>query len=94
MAGLERPRQVVAAVDHQAVAEAVDALVEQEVARVDGGVRAELAGLPNHGGLRQPREGELHDPVVVARVAGHRSVREGDAGVVLVVREPGVTDPV
>ena len=43
---------------------------------------------------RQPGERELEHAVVVARVARHRAVRERLAGVVLVVDEAGVADPV
>jgi hypothetical protein len=76
------------------VSEAVDALVEQELLGVDGGRAAEPLRLLHHHVARQPGERDLQHAVVVARVAGHRAVREGLAGVVLVVGEAGAADPV
>ena len=94
VAGAQRPGQVVAAVDHQPVPEAVDALVEQELLGVHRRGAAEMLRLLDDHVPRQPGQRDLEDAVVVARVAGHRAVRERLAGVVLVVDEAGAPDPV
>src|SRR5207244_3978658 len=75
VARMEGERQVVAGVDHQPVPEAVDALVgdERRVASLD--LRAEPPGDGPETRVRDPLEGALEDPVVVARPAHRRAAR-------------------
>ena len=80
-------RHVVARVDHQPVAEPVDALVGDEVARAHLVARAQP---PRHARellLGHSRERALEDAVVVARPAHRRAVGEGRPDVAVVVGE-------
>jgi hypothetical protein len=89
----QRIREVIEAVDHQAVPEAVDALVEHERARC----LQRQAKAPRdvwNLSARNSAERELHDSVVVPGSACHTAVAEGFRGVAVVAGIRGVTDTV
>ena len=73
---LERLRQVVVREEHQAVAEAVHALVRDEGATPNVRVRAQLARDGAELIRVDVRVGALEDPVVVARPAARGALRE------------------
>src|SRR5207237_6108436 len=78
---VERERQGVRRIDPQPVPEAVDALVEDELVAVHGLARTEATRHRRELASRDARERALEDPVVVARPADRRAVREGQADV-------------
>src|SRR4029453_6912841 len=69
VAHVQRGREVVARVDHQPVAEPVDALVGQEARLADVRVLADVTGALDEVGARGADEGALDDAVVVTRPA-------------------------
>jgi hypothetical protein len=85
-------------VDHQAVAEAVDALVGEEARATDVRIGTDLARTRRQLVTLGADEGALDDAVVVARPAGRSSVRERlrDASIVMLERRCSdrVGDPV
>src|SRR5204863_10202127 len=78
VADAERVGEVVEAVDHQPMAEAVDALVEEEVRLRDRLAGAKAARDRGDLRARDAAEGALDDAVVVAGPARHRAVRKRD----------------
>ena len=92
VADVERVRQVVEAVDHQPVPEAVDALVKQEVSAVDLLAGTEAARDRCHLRAGDAAERALDDAVVVARPARHRAVCKRLRRIVVVADIRGVPD--